>query len=236
MVTDKTAELEVSNYRVQTGTSATEKYIANHVVKDTALAENPMFAEFVTVNETGIKSSTNVWDLSQVQNNVVKGSYALGSQGQPLYFAETGTSALLQMKIEYTSEHAAGVDYQPDLFGGIMLSDGTNRGWLTASQTGIAYTGFKFESGLVREAVLTYPDKKSVNLTIAVQKNYVYVYFDNVLVARKKVSQIVSGYKNGTDLALGLYMYADKAADIRFSNISMTTDSDQVSAYMKANK
>ena len=56
MVADKTADIEFSNYKVSTGTSAAASYINKHALKDTAVDGSSIFAKVVTVNGTPLKS------------------------------------------------------------------------------------------------------------------------------------------------------------------------------------
>ena len=206
--------------------------MAEHAAKDSALQENAMFAKAITVNGVLLKSQSNKWDLSEAAAGVVNGSQALGTKLKPLYFNTHGSTALLQATIEYTTEFADGGDYQPDLWGGFVFSDGTDTGWIMARKTGITYTGWNREENLVSDPVLTYPEKRSVQMTVAYKDNYFYVYFDGVYLTRLKASRVVKGAGNDTDLAFGLYMLADKTADIRFSNISVTTNAVEVADYV----
>ena len=232
VITDKTSDIEFSSYNVQTGTSAATAYIEQHVLKDTAMPENPMFAKIVTVNGTALKSLVRRWDLTKAGSNEVYGSYELGTKMAPLYFTEHGSTAMIEATIEYATDFVDGVDYQPDLMGGFVFSDGKNDGWIVANRTGFAYTGFKYEQYLVDKEVLTYPEKRPVKMTAALKGGYAYIYFDDILVAKKKISLLVPNATAKTDLAMGLYMITDKEATIKFSNISITTDATAVTAYI----
>lgn len=236
MVADKTADIEFGNYSVKTGTAAATSYINSHELKDKTLAANPLFSEVLTVNGTKIKSLLSRWDLTNVGNNVVSGSYAMGSKTKPLYFTAHGNTALMTTTIEYTTEFKVGETYQPDLMGGFTFSDGKNTGFIVACKKGITYTGWKQEQGLIDEAVLTYPEKRSVEMTIALRNGYMYVFMDGEYVAKKNVSKIVAGATASTDLAIGLYMVADRTADIRFSNTSITTDVSSVDTYISEHR
>lgn len=236
MIADKTADIEFSNYSLKVGTSAASKYITAHELKDSAVSQNSIFAKTLTINGQRLKSLVGRWDLTNESQKSVSGSFAMSTKTAPLYFNAHGNAALIKATIEYTTVFKDGVSYQPDLMGGFTFSDGTNSGFIMANKTGIAYTGWKFEHGLISESVLTYPQKRSVDMTIAVYDNYIYVFMNDEYVTRKKVSKIVPGATENTDLAYGLYMVADKEADIRFSNISITTDKNTVTDFINAAK
>lgn len=236
MVADKEADIRFSNYKVQAGTSAANSYISKHALKDTTVSQNPFYSQILTVNGTKVKSALRRWDLSEIANGTLKGSYALGSKLQPVYFTTHGNTALLETTIEYPTVFQDGVEYQPDLMGGFAFSDGTNYGWILVDNTGIAYTGWKFEQGLVKNKLLAYPDKRSVKLTVAVRNDYFFVYFDDVFVAKKRLDKIVPNAANGADLAFGLTMVADKTADIKFSNTSISIDPNVVNNYIQTHK
>ena len=236
MVADKTADIEFSNYKVSTGTSAAASYINKHALKDTAVDGSSIFAKVVTVNGTPLKSMIKRWDLSNVAVNQVYGSYELGTKTAPLYLAKHGSTILVQTTIEYTTQFQAGIDYQKDLMGGFIFNDGKNSGWVMASQTGIVYTGWKFEHGLVEEPVLTYPEKRSVQMSLAIKDGYAYIFFDDTFIAKKKMSSLVPNAVAGTDYAVGLYMVTDKPADIKFSNTSISTDANIIANYISNNR
>lgn len=241
MVADKDADIQFSNYSLKTGTSAAKNYIANHVMVDTPVAGSSLFAQSVTVNGTQLYSALSSWNLSEVSKGNVLGSYAMGSRAKPLYFNAHGSTMLVEATIEYTTQFKDGVEYQPDLMGGFSLTDGTNSGWLVANKTGVTFTGWNRDRELVNENVLTYDASsgeapKSVKMTMAVKDDYIYVYFDDECIWKQKVSVVVPNAKSGADLAVGLYMIADKTADIKFSDISISTDKNVVDNYISTNK
>lgn len=241
MVADKTADIQFSNCSVATGTAAAKNYVASKVIKDSAVTGSSLFAQSVTVNGTQLYSAVSSWDLSLVSKNIVMGSYAMGSKATPLYFNTHGSTLLVETTIEYMTQFVDGVEYQPDLMGGFYLSDGTNKGWLVANKTGVTFTGWNRDRELVDENVLTYDSStgatpKSVKMTMAVKDGYVYVYFDDACIWKQKLEVVVPNAKSGTDLAVGLYMYTDKTADIKFSDISISNDESVVSKYISDNK
>lgn len=234
MIADKTADIEISNYKLSVGTAAADKLIKGGAMVDGPISGSSLFATSVTVNKNQIKSQTKYWDLSEISKNIVKGSYAMGSKLQPLYFTKTGNTAIMSAKIEYTTEFKDGVDYQPDLMGGFTFSDGKNTGWLFAASTGLCTTNWQFYQNLVTDRVLRYPEKRPVELTVALKDNYFYVYFDDVFVYRIKASQIVPNLAKDAKLAMGITMMSDKTADIKYSNISFSTSADEVNKYIDA--
>ena len=233
MIADKTADIQFSNYRVLTGSAAVDQYISDHVSKDASAPSSDLFAKAVTVNGVQLKSLLKRWEVS---GNTAAGSFALGTKTAPLYFNTHGSTALISATIEYTTEFVSGTDYQKDLMGGFLVSDGENSGWIMANRTGIVYTGWKFEHGLVKDAVLMYPEKRSVEMTMAISDGYAYVFFDDTLICRKKLSLIIPGAADGADFAYGLYMVTDKAADVCFSNVSISTDASTVQSYITENQ
>lgn len=229
---DWTADGEYTNYSLATGTAAVDKFITDHKPTNKAIAANKKFAETIILNGKALYSSLKAWNLDEIKNNVVKGSYAMGSKMVPLYFSEHGKTALLSAKIEYTTEFKDGVEYQPDLMGGFMLNNGTNTGWIMACSKGLATTGWAYDQTILKENILHTPDKRPVTFTIAVDNGYVYAFFDGKLGKRMSLSSIVKNAKAGDDMAYALYMVADKPADIRFSEITISTSQAAVSDYL----
>lgn len=236
MVADKTADIEFSNYSVQVGTAAATKFMNSRVAKEEYIPGSKLFAKNVKVNGTLLKSMTKRWDISEIAKNKVSGSYELGTRYSPLYLMKHGKTMMVQTRIEYTTDIKSGVDYQPDMFGGFVFNDGKNEGFIWANRTGVAYTGWKFEQGLYKNPVLALPDQRPVTMTAAVQDGYIYIFFDDVYILRKKVTQIVPGAKANADLAIGLYMMTDKASDLSFTKTTVTTDAKAVKKYISTNR
>lgn len=234
--TDKESDIQFSNWSIQKGKTAADKYISTHKLQNILLKANPKFAEALILNGKQIKSRVLSWKLEDVADNVVMGSYGYTGFAATLYFAETGKTALLNATIEYTTQFKEGVDYQPDLFGGFSLTDGTSGGWIAANDTGIAYTDWKFQRGLTEQPVLTYPDARPVKMTLAVTEDAVYVYFDGRFVARKTMDEILPNRIEGADLAFSIFANADKTCDYKFSDLSISTDADVVNKYISEHK
>ncbi len=234
--TDKNADIQFSNWSIQTGKAAADKYISTHKLQNILLKANPKFAEALVLNGKQIKSKVSYWKLEQIGNNVAKGSQGFTGYAPTLYFAETGKMALLEAKIEYTTDFKQGVEYQKDVFAGFSITDGTNIGWVAANDTGIAYTGWKFQRGLISKPVLTYPEARPVRMTLAVTEDAVYVYFDDRFIARKMMDEILPGKKDGAELAFSIHAHADKTCDYKFSDISISTQADAVNQYISEHK
>ncbi len=241
MLADKNADIEFSNYSLQTGDAIAKKYIEAHKpgnVVSKKLSINPMFAEY---NMLGAKAYASATTNFNVTADKVSGSYAMDSRLKTmwLYSAQGSSTALVSAKIKYSSDFKANVDYQKDLFGGFSVASETNLGWIMANQKGTHITGSQRDRDLLEQDVLVWngtDTPKEVTLTLAVQDRYIYVYFDGVFVKRYVKSAIVDGADKDTKLIYGLRMNTDKAADIEFSDISYTEDANKVSEYISSHK
>lgn len=232
---DKASDVEFCDYSFSAGSAAADKYIAAHRASTIPLAANGMYADSVLINGSMISSSLSNWDLGEIASNVAKSSYALGCKYKPLYLTATGSTALLSAKIEYTTEFTGKKeDYQPDLFAGFMLNNGTDSGYVTAHNKGLTLTGWVYDDTILREPVLTYPDKRPVTFTVAVTDRYIYTYFDGVFGKKIPITDVVKSAKKGDEFAYGLYILTDKTSDIRFSEVSIATDRASVDGYIKS--
>lgn len=235
MVADKNADIQFSNYSLQTGKSSVKSYMAKmekNLVRSTPVSGSSIFAQSVIVNGKKLSSKLENWNLSDVANGNAMTSYALKGKEKPLYLTKYGSSLLVEATIAYTTVFQDGVDYQKDLMGGFMLSDGTNKGWVVANNNGLTYTGWAKDRGLVDDYILTYPIPISVKMTMAVKDGYVHVYFDDEYVWKQKLSAVVPNADGKSDFAVALYMIADKNADIKFSNVSIVTNATTVQSYI----
>ena len=241
MLADKTADIQFSNYSLQTGEAAVKKFFEAHKVgsvKSKKLSANPLFAEY---NMLGVKNYQSALNSFNVFADKVTGSYAMGSPKKNLWlYSEQGsTTALVSAKIRYSSDFKEGIDYQPDLFAGFSLASESNYGWIMAVQRGTHVTGSMRDESLVKDYVLLWngtDTPKDVTLTLAVQDRYIYVYFDGVLVKRYMKSAIVEGADQNTKLIFGLRMNSDKEADFEYSEITYTEDAKKVSEYISTHK
>lgn len=235
MVADKNADIQFSNYSLLTGTASVKSYMAKmdkNLVRVTPINGNSLYAQSLIVNGKKISSSLDNWNLSEIANGNAMTSYALKGKEKPLYLIQYGSSLLVEATIDYTTVFKDGVEYQPDLMGGFMLSDGTNKGWVVANNNGLTYTGWAKDRGLIDDYVLTYPNPTSVKMTMAVKDGYVRVYFNDEYVWKQKLNVVVPKTDGKSDLAVALYMIADKTADIKFSDVSIVTNASTVQSYI----
>ncbi len=238
MIADRTADITFSDYSLKTGTAAASQYIEEHKAEDnTPLEENPMFAEKVTVGGETLLSRLGTWNIDNIGNNIVSTSYAAGGKGAPFYFSAKGSEALLRATVEYTTDFTGSEsEYQPDLMGGFCFDDGEQQGWIVACDTGFVSTNWQYHMGLIEDPILRYPTKRKVDVTIAVKENYIYIYYDDQFICKVTKKSIVPTASADTELAFGLYMIADKTADIRFSNVSISTDAGTVEQYINQHR
>ncbi|MBE6925963.1 MAG: hypothetical protein E7461_03875 [Ruminococcaceae bacterium] len=249
MIADKTADLEISNYSLKTGTAAAQAYISAHsgagnVPKNETLAANPMFSVSQVVNGKQVDSKVSNWDLSNVASGVVNGSYAMGSKQRNLYFTGVGKTALAKATFDYTTTFEAGKTYQRNLMGGFAITDGTNTGYVLAVDKGVVVItdkgAWNFVQTLLEYRVLYYypdwgfTDPAAVQLSVALKDGELYVYIDGKYVYKTPLTTVLTGYTSG-DVSFGLAMAADATADIRCNSISYTTNATTVSTFIKDN-
>lgn len=231
VITDKTSDIAFTNYTLETEDNAVKAYIANNEPKDETISANKTFSSVLTVNGTKLTSSLANWNITKIANGIIEGSFDMGTRGAPLYFTQTGSTMMVQATIEYSTLFVEGVDYQPDLFGGFVFSDGTHSGWLTVNQKAIVYN-WNRSTDLTEKNYLTKDDGNCVKLTVVLKNGYFYIYIDDALVARRAVGDIVSQTTAETEMAVGLWMWTDKVSDIRYSDMSIITDADIIDSYM----
>ncbi len=236
MITDKAADIKFSNYKLHTGDAAVTKYIADNKLKDGPVVAGSLFANAVTVNGRQLVSKINNWDLSQAASNIAMGSYAKGTKVQPLYFNQTGSTVLVETLIEYTTDFKDGVEYQPDLMGGFEINDGVNSGFIMVAGKDLVYTDWIRTNGVMSDEVLYYPTKKPVKMTLALENDVIYVFLNNRRVATYGIDKIVPFNDKGSTYAFALRMVADKTADIKFSETSITTDATAVRDYIASHQ
>lgn len=249
MIADKEADLEISNFNLYAGTEAAQKYIKDRagntdVPEDKVLEDNPIFSVNQNVNGSQANSKTSNWDLSEVANGVVNGSFAMGSKQKPLYFTGIGKTALAKATFEYTTAFAAGGSYQRNLMGGFAITDGSHMGYIMAVDKGIVVItdggAWNFVQTLLESRVLYYypdwgfTDPAPVDFAVALKDGELYVYINGAYVYKTPITTVLTGYTAG-DVAFGLAMAADTTADIRCSNISYTTNATTVGDFIKAN-
>ena len=213
----------------------TEKIdLRKDTVKDFVLKRSA-FAKAVEVNGKTVYSNTEVWDRSKEGAGKVSGSYSKGTSLQPLYFRETGKSAWFSATISYSTKFEEGKNYQSDLLGALMITDGTQSGWLGIRQHGLLYNWTWIEHAIGYNVLSTFePEHLSAKADIILKDGLLYVYVDDIFVGKLELSKVVAGAGADKAVAVGLMMHADNPADIEFSNIAFTTDAKQVSSALAA--
>lgn len=235
MLADKTSDIELSNWKLEVGTAAANKYMQAGSGPDKPLANGSIFASSVTVNGIQLQSDTGRWNVKQQANRVITASHAMGNNLTPLYFNKTGSTAMMKTKIEYTTNFKKDGDYQINLMGGFYFSDGKNTGYVLADRHGICITNDKHIEHLVDYFVL---DNRygctPVDFSVVLKDDYIYAYFNDTLIYRIKTSKVIPGVQPGAKLAFGIAMKAEHDCDIRMSNITITTTPAEVNSYMAA--
>ncbi len=242
MHADNPAEIEFSELSFTTSAAKVDEYLKKQNSTQ-PLAENKIFAKAVSVNGNVIYSALDRWDISRIKEGIVKGSFEMGSSLFPMYFSETGKSALLKTTVKYTTDFkkVGEGNYQNDLFAGLFVSNGGNKdldlvnnGWTGIRQHGVLYNGTWIEHVTNYDVLAAWaPEHLTVDLAVAYQNGYFYYYVDGIFVAKVEIAKVVPTATKDTELAFGLTMQADKTADIEYSNISFTGNADKVSAFIK---
>ncbi len=197
-----------------------------------------IFASKVMIDGALYDSSIYNWNLKKAGEGIITGSYAMGSKKAPLFFGKTVTDALVSAKIEYTTDTSGDGTYQNDLMGGFVFDDGENRGYILACYTGLTViqddtTWVKY-NGLINTPVLMKDDKIPVEMTVVREGDRFHIYFDGALVKTLYVWDVISSADESTEMAMGISMVADATADIKFSNIKMTSDADEIAEFVNA--
>ncbi len=203
--------------------------------RSTPLAENALFANSVAVNGSRVYSATDRWDISELSNNVLNGSYEMGSSLYPMYFSKQGNRMLISTTVEYTTDiDSVGVsNCQSDLLAGIMLSSGSNNGWIGVRQSGIVYNEHWITNVIPYDVLTTWArNYTKIKLEVLLINGNLFFCVDNSYVTRVAVSDVVSDTDGNSNFAIGLIMGADKTANAQFSNISFTTDSAELGRFI----
>ena len=231
MIADKTADIAFRDFSFSTDSGDVANYLAQQS-KTSEWKENSMFARAVMINGVRKASAKEVWDTSEIGSNILKGSFAMGTKMQPFYFTKTGKQALYQAKIEYTTKFEAGKEYQNDLQGGLYVTDGTNNGYILAVQNKLVYGDWKWTDVVLPGPVLMYPKPVPAEMAVLLQDGYFYVYINDNFAAKLDAAEVVPGAAQNAEFAFGVCMNADKTADIRFSEISFSTDSKDIESFL----
>ncbi len=194
-----------------------------------------LFADKVTVNGVTAASAVQNWDISEIDQNILNGSYAKGSSLKPMYFTQAGKTMLLHATMEYATVFESGKSYQNDLMGGLYVSDGTNTGYFGVRQHGVVYSPWlEWISNAWPYDVLAKwePAHMKAQIDIALKDGVFHIYVDGLHSTTLELSKIMPNTAADADLAFGLTMHADKDCDIKFSDIKFTTSADEVDVFL----
>ncbi len=196
--------------------------------------EQSSFLDSVKVNGKTVSSDKKYYDLSQEFQGKVYGSRKLGTRGANLFMDGTGSDFLAHVTAKYVTDFQPGGDYQPDVFAGFTFHNGTDYFCIWARTTGIVNTsgGWKYIMDLFPTEVLTYPDARSVNLSVAKLGEDFYVFYDGKEVFRTAWSEITSLIPANSEMAVALTMWQDKDCDVEFSNYSVIFDREAIKQYV----
>ena len=229
-----TASYEFRNIEFTTDAAAVTKF----------LNSKNLFSKSVTINGKTWTSAYDKWDTSALEDGILKGSLAKGSNGQPMYFTQTGNEALLQTEVAYTTDFSGGEDttnYQTLIKPRLIVTDGTNDVtnyyYIMLHSNDVRLTGWDkdFIENVLEDHVLRQSyGHLAIQLDIALIDGYFYVYVDDVFVTSIDISRVVPNATAETQLAFGLDVHLDdatRAADYEFRNIQFTTVSEKVRTY-----
>lgn len=101
------AEIEYSDIKFTCDKDKVEKGI-----------RNSLFAKSVEIDGKILNSAMDVWDTSNIADNVVRAASAIGSKLKPIYFAQTGASMHLSTHVSATR------DSEEHLGPGLWMGDG----------------------------------------------------------------------------------------------------------------
>lgn len=225
----KTAEMQFSDIQFTTDADEVDAFLG------IVTFEGTLFTDKVTVNGTTVESAVDNWDVSEIDENILNGSYAMGSSLKSLYFAETGNTMLLHTTMAYTTVFESGKTYQSDLLGGLYVHDGTNSGYFGVRQHGVVYSPWLqwIEHAWPYDVMSTWNSSNmTVEVDIALKDGVFHIYVDNVYSTTLNLSTIMTNTASDAELAFGLTMHADKDCDIQFSDIQFTTDAATVDAFL----
>ncbi len=232
MVADATADIKFSNIKFTDSTSEIAKF------------ENAPIRKGVLINKNLLRSEFDCWNVSKLERGIITGSWnadsKLSCKSKPIYFSNTGTAGLMSATFENTTTIDPALDkdgyYQGDLMGGFVVHDGTTRGFIMANRTGLMISNtagkWEYQLNLVKDPVLTKDDKEPVDMTVARYGDKFYVYFDGALIKTLKITDVLPNATASTPIAMGVSMVSDAVADIRVSNMKLSTDENEVAMYV----
>ena len=228
----KTASMKFGNVRYTTDASAVNAFLDS---KDPnkAIPAGTIFAGVVRVNGREVQSVVPVWDITNIANRMVIGKN--GGVTHPLYFANTGNTALVETTVTRVDDKkAAGSEGQP--MAGIMITDGTHSGFLGVRAYSVVYGSTWLEKAIGYDVFVRWSDAhQTADIDFVLKNNQIHIYVDGIFVKTVKVSDVAPGIADGATVAIGLLMNADgKTAQMRFSDVNYTTEAAKVEAYLDA--
>ncbi len=197
------------------------------------LVERSSFADAVKVNGKTVSSDKRNFDLSREFEGKVVGSRKLGTRGSNLFMDGTGSDFLAHVTLNYITDFQPDGDYQPDVFAGFTFHNGTDYFSIWARTSGIVHSRtWNYTMELFGQEILTYPDARGGDFSVAKLGNDFYVFFNGREVYRTSWSELTDKIPANSEVAVGLTMWQDKDCDIEFSDYSVTFDSEAVKQYI----
>ncbi len=188
------------------------------------------FAAQVTVGSNTVSSAIDRWDITNLSEGYVIGSYDLGTKWNGLYFANTATDFVVEATYEYdmTQPHE-----QWDLFGGFCFNDGNAEGWALLNSDGIVCSGWNYSyKPLVNYAFLRTDTNSTVKLAIAKQGDKVTFFIDDIQVGTGSWDVLSGGLSASAKVAVGLMMSTDKPSTLIVSDYALYTAKSDITAYI----
>lgn len=177
-----------------------------------------------------VTSANDKWDLTDVENDTVRTTNALGGKQQPLYFAESGNTMHLSTHVSVSDDSHSTVG------AGLWMSDGYNRMYICFygnkmifSPYGQTYATY-FEGTLWSETVLTAGAEVDLD----------FVFVNDVLTITVNGTESIDvpasdlQIPTGSDWQFALVARTDgtNTFDVTFSDVEFTTDADAVAAFL----
>ncbi len=192
-------------------------------------------AASVTLSGGTVYSATDVWDLSNESNGVIRVSYNNGAgKLKPYYFRSAAKDFVVEMTLHYATDFQPGVTYQDWLGGGIMVNDGRHSGWIINWSDGFVCDDWKTQHcpSATGGKRLVWPDPVDVTLSIAKVGSQVTVYFDGKYGSTIPFSQIADDIDPNATIAIGMIMMADNTSDLEISKYSLKTGTAAAMSYI----
>lgn len=174
-----------------------------------------------------------IWDLDNAKDNIVVANN--GNSDKPLWFKETGNTALLETTVSRldTKDNTVGTRQTQPLVG-IAVSDGTNAGYIGIRANNVIVCNVWYEKVLSKDYFATWADaaSKVADIDFLIKDNKIQMFIDGVAVFEACVSDVAPGVADDAALSIGLISdsFGD-AASLQFADIAFSTDSADVNKY-----